>query len=86
MHQEREYPDRVIATDLQNPDFTALAHAYWAHAERVTCTKEFAPALERAQASGKASVIELIVDPELLTTRSTLSQIKESARTSTSNW
>lgn len=85
MHQEREYPDRVIATDLQNPDFTALAHAYGAHAERVTCTKEFAPALERAQASGKASVIELIVDPELLTTRSTLSQIKESARTSTSN-
>ena len=78
MHQEREYPDRVIGTDLTNPDFTALALAYGAHAERVTRTEEFAPALERSQESGKASVIELIVDAELLTTRATLSQIRES--------
>ena len=25
MHQEREYPDRVIGTDLSNPDFVAWA-------------------------------------------------------------
>ena len=80
MHQEREYPDRVIGTDLTNPDFTALALAYGAHAERVTRTEEFAPALERCQESGKASVMELIVDAELLTTRATLSQIRESGR------
>lgn len=80
MHQEREYPDRVIGTDLENPDFTALARAYGAHGERVERTEEFAPALRRAQASGKASVIELIVDPEHITTRNTLSQIRDAAR------
>ena len=80
MHQEREYPDRVIGTDLTNPDFTALALAYGAHAERVTRTEEFAPALEWCQESGKASVMELIVDAEFLTTRATLSQIRELGR------
>ena len=81
MHQEREYPDRVIATDLINPDFKALALAYGAHGERVGRTEEFPPALKRALTSGKAAVIELIVDQEQITTGSTLSQIREAART-----
>ena len=80
MHQEREYPDRVIGTDLSNPDFTALARAYGAHGECVKRTEEFAPALKRAQASGKAAVIELILDPEQITTRTTLSEIRKAAR------
>ncbi len=80
MHQEREYPDRVIGTDLSNPDFTALARAYGAHGECVKRTEEFAPALKRAQASGKAAVIELILDPEQITTRAKLSEIREAAR------
>ena len=29
MHQEREYPARVYATALQNPDFAALAQSLW---------------------------------------------------------
>ena len=28
MHQEREYPERVIATELKNPDFAAYARAF----------------------------------------------------------
>ena len=28
MHQERDYPKRISATDLGNPDFAALARAY----------------------------------------------------------
>ena len=28
MHQEREYPGRIIATDLRNPDFAAYARAF----------------------------------------------------------
>ena len=35
MHQERQFPGRVIGTDLDNPDFPALAQAYGAHGERV---------------------------------------------------
>ncbi len=51
MHQEREYPGRVSATELRNPDFAAYARAFGGHGERVETTAEFAPAFERAVAS-----------------------------------
>src|SRR5438067_583418 len=72
MHQERHYPERVIATDLVNPDFAALARAYGALGETVVRTEEFAPAFERAMASGKPAVIEIRIDPEALTPRQSL--------------
>ncbi|HEY0480093.1 MAG TPA: thiamine pyrophosphate-binding protein [Kofleriaceae bacterium] len=74
MHQEREYPGRVIATELVNPDFVALARAYGAHGERVTRTDEFLPAFDRAVASGTAALIELQTDPRRITTRATLAR------------
>ncbi len=80
MHQERHYPDRVIATELQNPDFAALARAYGALGETVSRTQEFAPAFQRAMAAGKPSLIEIRVDPEALTPRQSLSQIRAAAR------
>ena len=79
MHQEREYPARVSGTGLVNPDFAALARAYGAHGERVERTADFAAALTRARAAGRAALIELILDPEAITTRTTLSKIRESA-------
>ncbi|QEX18952.1 thiamine pyrophosphate protein [Hypericibacter terrae] len=79
MHQERHYPGRVTATDLVNPDFAALARAYGAHGETVTRTEEFVPAFERAKASGKPALIELKIDPEVLTVSQTLSQIRAAA-------
>jgi acetolactate synthase-1/2/3 large subunit len=79
MHQEREYPGRSIATELQNPDFAALARAYGAHGELVTQTAEFLPAFERAVASGRAALIELRTDPQRITTRSTLATVRASA-------
>ncbi|HSI49847.1 MAG TPA: thiamine pyrophosphate-binding protein [Ideonella sp.] len=63
MHQEREYPGRVSGTQLVNPDFVAFAHAFGAHAERVEHEADFPAAFERARASGKAAVIELVTDP-----------------------
>ena len=72
MHQEREYPGRVIGTDLANPDFVALAAACGAHAARVEDTAAFLPALEAAAASGRAALIELVVDLAQITTRSRL--------------
>jgi acetolactate synthase-1/2/3 large subunit len=80
MHQERHYPARVWGTDLVNPDFVALGKAYGLDAERVTATSEFAPALSRALASSKAWLIEIVVDPEALTPKQTLSEIRASAR------
>ena len=63
MHQEREYPGRVSATDLINPDFVALAKAFGAHAETVHLTEDFPAALARAQAAGAPALIELRTDP-----------------------
>jgi len=78
MHQEREYPARISATDLQNPDFAMLAKAYGGHSETVLSSDEFAPALERARASGKAALIHLKTDPEAITPTTTLSALRGS--------
>ncbi len=72
MHQEREYPGRVIGTDLPAPDFVALARALGADAERINRTEEFAPALAKALASRRATVLELMCDPRQITTRARL--------------
>jgi len=63
MHQERRFPGRVIATDITNPDFVALAHSFGAFAERVEKTRDFADAYHRAAHSGKPALLELQVDP-----------------------
>jgi acetolactate synthase-1/2/3 large subunit len=76
MHQERDYPGRVSATALTNPDFAALARAYGGHGETVLTTAGFAPAFERAQASGIPAIIEVKLDPEAITPTRTLSQIR----------
>ena len=79
MHQEREFPERVHGTALRNPDFVALARAYGAHGELVTHTAEFIPAWNRALASGTPALIELRIDPDVITTRTTLSAIRAKA-------
>jgi acetolactate synthase I/II/III large subunit len=76
MHQERDYPGRVSATDLTNPDFATLAVAYGGHGEIVERTDDFAPAFLRARASGKPAIIEIRLDPEAITPARTLSQIR----------
>jgi acetolactate synthase I/II/III large subunit len=80
MHQERHHPGRPIATALGFADFAALARALGAEAESVTKTAQFAPALERALAGGRASVLHLKCDPRQLTTRLTLADIVAEAR------
>ncbi|MGU3575874.1 thiamine pyrophosphate-binding protein [Brucellaceae bacterium C25G] len=77
MHQERTYPARVSGTSLQNPDFAALARAYHCHAELVEKTEDFAPAFERCENSGKPSLIEIRIDPEALSPKMTLSQMRD---------
>ncbi|HTQ23090.1 MAG TPA: thiamine pyrophosphate-binding protein [Candidatus Binataceae bacterium] len=79
MHQEREYPGRVSGTALTNPDFAALARAYGLHGETCERTAEFAPAFERARKAGRAALIELRLDPEAISTRTTLSKIREAS-------
>ena len=79
MHQERRYPGRVVGTALKNPDFAALAAAYGGFGATVDRTEEFAPAFEAALASRRPAIIELRMDPEMITTRTTLSAIRRQA-------
>ena len=81
MHQERRFPGRISGTNLKNPDFVALARAYGAFAAQVARTEEFAPAFEEAIAAKRAAVIELRMDPEMITTRTTLSALRRAAET-----
>ncbi len=75
MHQEREYPGRVAATGLTNPDFAALARAYGCWSEVVTRTEDFAPALSRAMAGTGVRLLHLKTDIEVITPATTLSRI-----------
>ena len=70
---------RVVGTTLVNPDFAAFARSFGAHGETVNTTDEFRPAFERALAAGKPSVIELKIDPEAITPRQSLSEIRASS-------
>ena len=76
MHQERTYPARVSGTALTNPDFAKFIEAFGGHGELVTRTEEFAPAFKRAVASGRPAVIELATDPEQITTRATIADLR----------
>ncbi len=76
MYQERSYPGRVSGTALTNPDFARLIEAYGGHGETVTTAEEFAPAFRRAVDSGRPAVIELVMDPEQITSRTTIAQLR----------
>jgi len=81
MHQERRFPGRVVGTALKNPDFALLADAYGAFGAVVTRTEEFIPAFEMALRSRRGAVIELRMDPEAITTRTTLAARRRQAET-----
>src|SRR4051812_23800567 len=75
MHQERDYPQRVHGTQLANPDFVGLARAYGYHGQRITRTDEFEVALLAALERQQGTLIEVMLDAEVITTRGTLSAI-----------
>jgi acetolactate synthase-1/2/3 large subunit len=76
MHQEKHYPHRISATDLINPDFAALARAYGGHGETVEKTEDFAPALDRARASGKPSIIHIKIEAEAISPTTTITKLR----------
>jgi acetolactate synthase-1/2/3 large subunit len=76
MYQERDYPGRVSGTALTNPDFAKYIEAFGGHGEVVARTEEFAPAFRRAVASGRPAVIEVQVNPEQITSRATIAQLR----------
>jgi acetolactate synthase-1/2/3 large subunit len=81
MHQEREYPGRVVATQLHNPDFVAYALAFGGYGALVEKTSDFPAAFAQAVATGKPSIIHLKIDPEAISTFASISAIREKALT-----
>ena len=79
MHQERDYPTHVSGSDLRNPDFAALARAYGYAGVRITRTDAFEPELVAALERDTGTLIEVMLDPEVITTRGTLSGITKAA-------
>jgi acetolactate synthase I/II/III large subunit len=80
MHQQRDYPGHVSGTQLVNPDFVALARAYGYAGVRITRTAEFEPELVAALGRKQGTLIEVMLDPEAITTRATLTSIAAAAR------
>jgi acetolactate synthase-1/2/3 large subunit len=80
MHQERQFPGRAVGTDLVNPDFVAYARSFGAHAALVERTADFPAAFDQALAAGRPALLELRVDPEAITPRATLTEIREGRR------
>lgn len=79
MHQERDYPRHVSGSQLSNPDFAALARAYGYAGVRITRTVEFEPELLAALQRDTGTLIEVMLDPDVITTRGTLTAITEQA-------
>ena len=79
MHQEREYPGRIFATELRNPDFAAYARAFGGFGASVERTEDFPEAFRQAQASGKPAIIRLAIDPDGITPATTLAKIRANA-------
>jgi acetolactate synthase I/II/III large subunit len=79
MHQEREYPGRISATSLVNPDFAAMARSFGGFGATVEKTADFAPAFLAAEASGLPAILHVKFDAEGITPTTTLSAIREKA-------
>ncbi len=80
MHQEREYPKRVSGSAIAGADFAKLAEGYGYHGVRITHSDQFEAqllaALVRLEAC-QGTLIEVIISPEVITTRATLSAITQ---------
>ncbi len=78
-HQERSFPGRPSGTDLTNPDFVRFAESFGIPAFRVESTEDFGPALHDANATKGPALIEIVLDPETVSSRATLSQVRDRA-------
>jgi len=79
MHQERDYPGRISATELRNPDFPGYARAFGGFGVSIERTEDFPKAFRDAEASGQPAIIRLAIDPESITPGTTLAKIRAKA-------
>lgn len=76
MHQEREHPARVSGTDIQTSDFGKISEGLGAVHRRITETSQFRPALLAAFDHDGPTVLELMTDPDQISTRTTVRRLR----------
>jgi acetolactate synthase-1/2/3 large subunit len=76
MHQERDFPGRVVATDLRNPDFAAWAAACGAWSAPVERTEDFPAAFAAARSAGRPALIHLKTGVEQISPSQTITQLR----------
>lgn len=64
--QNEHFGGRYFAVDYKNPDFGALAKVFGAHGEHVTRPGDLEGAIQRAFASGKPAVVDVMIDQNTL--------------------
>jgi thiamine pyrophosphate-dependent acetolactate synthase large subunit-like protein len=64
--QQEHYGGRLYAVDYKNPDFGALARVFGAHGEQVRKPGDLESALQRAFASGRPAIIDVMIDQKTL--------------------
>jgi len=79
MHQERDYPNRISGTSLYNPDFAAVAQAYGMAGFKVGKTADFEAVFAKAAQAEKGAVIELDINVDAITPRTTLTKLRSGA-------
>jgi acetolactate synthase I/II/III large subunit len=76
MHQERDFPGRVSATELTNPDFARLAEAYGARGLTIRAAEEAARVTDEALATDGPVVVDMRTDVENITPFATLAELR----------
>lgn len=76
MHQEKHFPERVIATELSNPNFAEIMINMGGYGELVEKNEDFVPALQRALASPKPALIEVRIDPQQVSVAKTIEELR----------
>jgi acetolactate synthase-1/2/3 large subunit len=64
--QLKKYGGREIGNDFSNPDYAQLAKLFGANGERIEKEEDIVPAMKRALSSEMPTVLDVIVDPDLI--------------------
>lgn len=79
MHQEMQYPEKVIGTDLGSISFKDLAKSVGADGYLANTPEEFSEAFESALRKDMPAVIEVMTHKEQISVSSTITQIRDRA-------
>jgi acetolactate synthase-1/2/3 large subunit len=78
MHQEKWFPERVYGTDLDNPDFVALARAFGAHSQSVESAEQLIEAVLAGFQAKRPTLLHVRTDPEQISPSGSITSIRQS--------